>query len=286
MDHQAGVGDALIAVLDHHRPHELHQTLAEPGPQRFDRHGFFGQDLENQGGDGVAAERTGARKQLVEHHTEGEDVGAAVELFAADLLGRHVLRAADHRAGAGQLDGLVLQFGDAKVGDFGFPFGAEQDVARFDVAVDDVAMPGVVERGGGFPHHPQHFAQGHFRGLPGAFQEVLAGHEFEGQVEQAGGFARVVEGDDVGVLESAGGAGFAQQAAAAIGDVFVVAADDPHGFDRHQAIDVRVVGEVDVAHRSGAERFLDLVAADPGRIRFYAQRSDRGERAGLLAPRV
>ena len=46
----------------------------------------------------VAAERAPRRHHLVEHATEGEDVGALVSTRPARLLGRHVADRAEHHA--------------------------------------------------------------------------------------------------------------------------------------------------------------------------------------------
>ena len=55
------------------------------------RHGFRG---------GVALEGPDAAEHFVEHGTEAEDVGAAIDSRAADLLGRHVARGPNYRADA------------------------------------------------------------------------------------------------------------------------------------------------------------------------------------------
>ena len=60
-----------------------------------------------------------AGEHLVEHAAERVDVGAAVDRLAADLLGRHVLRRAEHVAGLRhrvlRAAAVVAQLGDAEV---------------------------------------------------------------------------------------------------------------------------------------------------------------------------
>ncbi len=69
----------------------------------------------------VAWERQPLRTQLVQDDTDGVDIGAGVDALAVYLLGRHVVRRADERAGAGQLDLLrgldAHDLGDAEVDD-------------------------------------------------------------------------------------------------------------------------------------------------------------------------
>ena len=68
---------------------------------------------------------------------------------AGGLLGRHVARRAHDRPGAGVAAVAVLQaLGQAEVGDLRNPLGAQEHVRGFQVAVDHVALVGVVQRPG------------------------------------------------------------------------------------------------------------------------------------------
>ena len=59
-------------------------------------------DRVMQDGFSFSCEGTLAGGHLVEHQSEGEDVGARVERLAAHLLGRHVSRRAQLHARAGE----------------------------------------------------------------------------------------------------------------------------------------------------------------------------------------
>ena len=54
-------------------------------------------------GVGLAEERNPAGEAFVQHETERVEIGATVELLAADLLGRQVLGGAHHHVGAGEV---------------------------------------------------------------------------------------------------------------------------------------------------------------------------------------
>src|SRR5205807_1819840 len=92
------------------------------------------------------------------HGANCKNVGALVDRFAAGLLGCHVGRGAENRAGGSEA--LVLRiaewtaaytalfdrgevFGQAPVDDDGLAKVADNDVGRLEVAVDDVAAVGV-----------------------------------------------------------------------------------------------------------------------------------------------
>ena len=83
-----------------------------------------------------AVERGQPGQHLVHHDAQRVDVRAGVDRLAADLLGRHVSGAADDRPGARD-PGPVGAGGDAEVGDLGVTVAVDEDVLRFDVAVDD-----------------------------------------------------------------------------------------------------------------------------------------------------
>ena len=83
-------------------------------------------------------------QELVQGRAQGVDVVATVGL-ALQPLRRHVAKRP--REGLrGRLVFLLLELGQAKVGDPGVAQGVEQDVVRLDVAVDHLAFVGVIER--------------------------------------------------------------------------------------------------------------------------------------------
>src|SRR6185437_300097 len=86
----------------------------------------------------LALERRLAGEELVEHDPERVEIRARVDLAAARLLGREVLRRADDRARLGQLARARAR--DPEVRDLDSTLAVDEDVVRLDVAVDD-AVP-------------------------------------------------------------------------------------------------------------------------------------------------
>ena len=103
-------------------------------------------------GDGdrvLAGERRPPGHHLVHHDAERVQVAARVGLRALRLLGREVRGGTHHRADLGEvgLGRRVHRPGDAEVGDLHLAVGADQDVRRLDVAVDEAGLVGEAERG-------------------------------------------------------------------------------------------------------------------------------------------
>ena len=88
----------------------------------------------------VATKGTIFGQQFKEHRSNGIDVAAAVGFprLASSLLGRHVRHGSDHLA-IGR-DRLILGelLGNAEIGDVRPAIGVNDDVRRFQVAVDDM----------------------------------------------------------------------------------------------------------------------------------------------------
>ena len=78
-------------------------------------------------------------------------------------------------------------------------------------------------------------------------------HDDEGQ---AVGFAVVVNRDDVGMSERAGGANFLAESRV---QVLIV---DVQDLDGDRAADLWIVGTVHRSHRAGADALEDLISAD------------------------
>ena len=104
---------------------------------------------------GVAPERHLAGDRLDERQRQGVHVGLAVDRTVLGLLGRDV-------AGAGEVhrrDVVAVRLGDepgdAEVGDTEPPIVAEEEVARFDVAVHEPTAMGVVEAATGVEPHDE-----------------------------------------------------------------------------------------------------------------------------------
>ena len=89
-------------------------------------------------------ERVGSGRHLVHEQAKGKEIGAKVDVVAPNLLGRHVGRRADQRAGQRQPRvRQILHAGDAEIEDLHHAGVAAHDVFRLQIAMDDaVRMSG------------------------------------------------------------------------------------------------------------------------------------------------
>ena len=89
---------ALVGILGEARLHDAVERGRRHRLQLRDRLRLVAQDRGDEGRLRGAGEGLLARRHLVEHGAEGEDVGARVGVLALELLGRHVLERAEDRA--------------------------------------------------------------------------------------------------------------------------------------------------------------------------------------------
>src|SRR5260221_13412159 len=82
-------------------------------------------------------------QQLVGDDRQRELVAAAVDLYATNLFGADVARRAHHGAGSRACGSSELR--QTEIGDLRLTILRDQNVGRFDVAVDDGYAVGVVE---------------------------------------------------------------------------------------------------------------------------------------------
>ncbi len=118
---------------------------------------------------GRAIERAVARCHLVDQCAESEDIGARVDGFPFELLGRHVLRCAQHGAVFGQRRSPCAPGGIRRHGDGRREPEVEQlrsrwrqhHVGRLQIPVDDAAPVGCAQPLGDLPGVEQDIGQGH-----------------------------------------------------------------------------------------------------------------------------
>ncbi len=245
LDHRFGVGDRrhrLVDVLEHH-------------------------------GDGrlaVGGEGRPPGEHLVEHHAQGIDVRACVDRSAARLLRAHVGRGSEHiprcglRSGAGDVS-------DAEVGQDWLDVrrqrqareerrgsGAQDDVRRLHVAMDDPLGMGVIQRQGQIGHQSGdgRQRQGQARGAQFAqvHLERLPFEQFHDDVRTPVHHVEVVHMDDVGVPQGGDRLGFGGEAPSQVLVFTEVRVED---LDRHRDVERRVPAEVDLGHAPAPERLLE-----------------------------
>ena len=210
---------------------------------------------------GVAGERRLAGEQLEQHAAGGVDVAAGVDGLAARLLGRQVLRGADHRGGLGDVLPLAQRAGDAEVHHLHRAGAVDHDVRRLHVAMDDVVLVAEVQRGADVGHHLDDPLLAHrpLR-LDDLAQRVAVDvlhHDVGQRPEVALHLAGVVDRDDRGVVERGGVLGLAAEPQLELRVPGEVGAQHLHG---HVPAEALVHPAVHLGHAAVAERVAQLVA--------------------------
>ena len=151
--------------------------------------------------------------------------------------------------------------GDAEVGDDGLAAG-QHDVLRLDVPMDDAVLVGVLQGAADFAGDLERGVERKLLFPREPLPERLALGERHHVVEQAAGLPRVVQRENVGVLEGGGDLDLAEEP---------VAAEDGRQLglehlDGDAAVVLQVLGEKDDRHPALAELALDAVAVAERRL--------------------
>ena len=214
----------------------------------------------------VAGERQPAGDQLVEHHAQRVEIGAAVDLAPQRLLGGEVGGGADDRALGG--DARVSGDRDPEVGELGdraIGTARQQDVLGLEVAMHHVVGVGVLQRLAQLAADRRDLGQ---RQRAGAAQ-AGARDQLHDDERRARLLTGVVDAHDVRMVERRGGARLVLEARPRL----VVEAGERQHLDRHLAIELGVARAVDHAHRAATQHRLDLIAV-------LERRARRQRRAG------
>ena len=151
---------------------------------------------------------------------------------------------------------------DAEVGHERGAVAGEQQVLGLDVAVDHAVPVGVLERPGGLGGDPERLVHRQLPLPPEPVAERLALDERHGEPELAGGLARVVDGEDVRVLQPGGELDLALEALGAerVGQVGV------QHLERDRPVVPQVLGEEDRGHAAPPELALEGVGCGKRRL--------------------
>jgi hypothetical protein len=241
-------------------------------------------DFVDEGAEGVGEEGLASAEDFIGDDGERILVAASVDAVGADLLGGHVEGGAEDGAGHGH--GVGDELGDAEVGDLQAPVRGDEEVGGFDVAVDDALGVGVVEAFGSLAEELEDDggsggADLVEQGGESAPGDVLHGDEGDGFAGAHFGVADLVDGDDVGMGEPAGGLGFALEAllhVAALGFVGDVVEFD--GLEGDVAADDGVEAAVDDAHAAAAELLTHFVGAE---LQHMVKYKRGGAREGTMS---
>ncbi len=248
---------------------EVDEAAGECGAEPAEVGGVTLQPGEGGVGIGLAEERHPAGQALVEHQPERVQVGTAVELAAAHLLGREVLRRAHHHVVAGQvLAGGVESLGDPEVGEHHTPVGGDEDVARLDVAVDEAGTVGGIECGGDARADVDRQLRAQPRLDVEELAQALAVDELHDDGLAPAVLEHVVHGDDVRVGEAGDGD---RLAAEALGDDRVGGQARLEPLQRHLAVEGEVRRQPHLGHPALRQPPLEPVTLGEHDRRFVAR---------------
>jgi hypothetical protein len=208
-----------------------------------------------------------------------------IDHFAAHLLRRHVACRAQHHAfirqiGGGRILRRAPLLGQPEIQNLHVAVARDHDVVRLQIAMHQTGRVRRRQPVGHLRGDIDRLRRGHRAGLDHAPQSVAA-DQFGSDPVCAVIAADVVNGDDVGVIERAGRAGFALET----GDAVRVARQGGGQYlDGHLALQPRIAGAPDLAHPAPAQQLHNLEVAQLGARAEPFDRRNRSafqERVGL-----
>ena len=226
-------------------------------------------------GSAPAFECARTRQHLVQHAAEGEQVRARIDRLTSRLLGRHVRGGAEQEpdvrrrgqrrrlrrivAGGPRCSLGVHQLRQAEVEHLDAPAGRDLHVRRFEVAVDHSLF---VRRLEGLRDLASEVASEvpRQRSHADPLRERLAGDELHDQEAASLDFFQPMDGCDAGMVERRQRLGFSSEPRHPLG---VAREGLGKELQRDAATQLRVGGEIDLAHRAGAQMRGDVVVRQP-----------------------
>ena len=195
----------------------------------------------------VADEGPPAEQHFEQDDPGRKDVGTFADRAVQDVLRCHVGRRPGDLGAA--LAGALNRGGNAEIHDAWRAVVIEQDVRRFQVAMDDALRVGM---GDGIENGPQRGDrldgwQG--AALPEKLGQVLAGHVLEDQIRIAALFTRLVDGHDVRMAHAADRPGLGQQGLI-LGRIGL---GEMQGLDRNLALQLGIEAQIDDALRTAPQ---------------------------------
>ena len=152
--------------------------------------------------------------------------------------------------------------GDAEITDLHRAVGQEKDICRLDVAVDHALAMRIVERAQDLRHDPHDIGNAEALVRFETRLELAPLDKFHRDIPDAGFVAKIVDRHDVRLVEPARRLRLAAKAVDHLRRILareLVLADR---LQRDDALDHRVVGFVDDAHRAATDLAPDFVFAD------------------------
>jgi len=208
-------------------------------------------------------ERPSAGQQLEKDRAEAIDIRTPIHpmALAISLFGTHV---GGRTRTAFSLAEIFLLQGQPEIDHERLAAAVEQDVAGLDVPVDQPLAVGVVQRLGNRRHQCRRLPKSRsvvldLLGEGGALDELRHHEE-----RVLCGAADVEDGHDMGMIEVGDNAGFVQVLLDGFGPTEQV---PMRHLDRHEPVQLLIVGQVNQSEAAFTEDFIHPIAADPlGRL--------------------
>src|SRR5215472_8246657 len=202
-----------------------------------------------------SGEGSPGRDQLVGQNAEGEDVGAAVDGFAAHLLRRKIGRGSERQSCARERSFCIHRLCDAEVHDLHGEVRKNSNVPRLDVAMNNPCVMRMRQPVRDADQDLHSLQQRELLVLD-ELVEVLARKELADEVENGALGPDVVDRRQIAMVEIARQPRLLKKTLANLGVWNVT------GLDRDGALDDRISGLVDRAETSARELSNDLVFAE------------------------
>ena len=265
-------GVALFRVLLKAPFHEPSERPRDVRREPSERLGLLADDRRERLGARRALERALAGGHLVEDRTEGELVGAEVDRLAARLLGRHVADGAHHRSRARGAVGMSVPSDGWSFRIFARPKSRILTTPSFDTitfsgfrsrctipAACAFARPSAI-----CPERSRSFFDGERTGGESLAQGLSVDELHRENVARRGtrGTGELfegIDGRDVRVVERREQLRFLLEAPPAVLVFEEILRQD---LQRHDSLEPRVAGPIDLAHPSGSEGGEDLVRSE------------------------
>ena len=207
----------------------------------------------------LAVERRHAGQAFVEHAGERVAVGPRVDRLATDLLWREVVERADHLPGVGGVAAELL--GHAEVRQVDVPVRVDEHVARLDVAVDEAAPMGRIQRLRDPAEDRERVLGSEHAFAPKDRLEVAPFDVAHGQVQLPALLARLVDRHDVRVVERRGQPRLLEEAPA---ESLVLGQLGRDQFQGDGPLKRQVSRAIDDAHPAAGDQRLDSVTGEDG----------------------
>ena len=253
---ELGAGrEAVVRSLGERLLDHAVDRLRQVGPEARDERRRLFQMREHDLEVALALERRNAGEALEEHAPECVDVGPGIDGAALDLFRRDV-RDRSHEGLAGQARDrrrVAREAEIAEVGVLGLA-GADQDVRRLDVAVDEPEPVSRVERVADLGEQVERALVADAIARVDELPKVVAFDVLHRQEEDVALLAGGIDRDDVRVLQARGQLGLEEEPTP---KTLVPGQLRPDHLDGDLALQVLVLREVDGAHRAPPEQALD-----------------------------